>query len=363
MNHETFFPLLLCFASGITVSILVGCCVYLFRRHNNYQFQRVCAILIIMLAVAFFNNFIALAFNNFSDQEYFDMLTNLYDYIVVGAFVVFEVSIVYPNRFSYLQLSLFDAPYVVAFLLYAITHNMLIYPIVLLYTIVSCTIICICQIIHIRKYNQYLQDNLGNLEHYDLSWNVRLIGLLYVVQLIWAIGGLWSMEWVTTENSGPSLLPGIIWCFATDIYIPIVVRKITNQETIVVPLEETTQPNDSETEYYKVLNNSDIDGVIKKNNYHLDADLTLQKLALLLGTNRQYLSAYINREKQKTFYEYINDFRLEEAKCLIDKGDEKSRPSLEEIATLSGFNSYSTFLRQFVRRYGESPSQYMKNKK
>jgi AraC-like DNA-binding protein len=90
--------------------------------------------------------------------------------------------------------------------------------------------------------------------------------------------------------------------------------------------------------------------------------LTLQKLATLLGTNRQYLSNYINREKQKTFYEYINDFRLEEAKKLLDNWDVERRHSMDDVATLSGFNSYATFLRSFVKKYGESPSKYLKRK-
>ena len=90
--------------------------------------------------------------------------------------------------------------------------------------------------------------------------------------------------------------------------------------------------------------------------------MTLQKLASHLGTNRQYLSNYINREKQKTFYEYINDFRLEEAKSLLDTYGTEHQHSIEDIATLAGFNSYSTFLRTFVKKYGESPSKYLKGR-
>ena len=95
----------------------------------------------------------------------------------------------------------------------------------------------------------------------------------------------------------------------------------------------------------------------------MDKTLTLQKLAICLGTNRQYLSNYINQEKAMTFYDYINDFRLEEAKNLLDGLDEGRQYSIEEISNLSGFNSYSTFLRAFAKKYGQTPSKYLKNKR
>ncbi|MCR4878629.1 MAG: helix-turn-helix domain-containing protein, partial [Bacteroidales bacterium] len=84
--------------------------------------------------------------------------------------------------------------------------------------------------------------------------------------------------------------------------------------------------------------------------------------ATLLGTNRQYLSTYINQEKQKTFYDYINDFRLEEAKALMDGMNSDRLYSLDEVAGMSGFNSYSTFLRSFAKKYGLTPSKYMREK-
>ena len=56
-----------------------------------------------------------------------------------------------------------------------------------------------------------------------------------------------------------------------------------------------------------------------------------------------------------------SDIRLE-AKKLIDNMDSEQNSSLEDIASLSGFNSYSTFYRSFDKKYGLTPSKYMKNK-
>jgi transcriptional regulator GlxA family with amidase domain len=53
-----------------------------------------------------------------------------------------------------------------------------------------------------------------------------------------------------------------------------------------------------------------------------------------------------------TFYDYISDFRLEEAKMLLDSKADTHQHSIEEIATKAGFNSYATFLRSFANNTG-----------
>ena len=63
-----------------------------------------------------------------------------------------------------------------------------------------------------------------------------------------------------------------------------------------------------------------------------------------------------------TFYDYINDFRLEEVKAMLESKDIENQHSLEDIATMAGFNSYSTFLRSFKKKYDKTPSQYLAEK-
>jgi len=89
---------------------------------------------------------------------------------------------------------------------------------------------------------------------------------------------------------------------------------------------------------------------------YLNPRLTLQELALRVGTNRTYLSRYINREKKQTFFDYLNTYRLGYAVELLTH----TNLTLEVIAERSGFNSLSTFRRFFQQTYGTSPSAYKK---
>ena len=88
----------------------------------------------------------------------------------------------------------------------------------------------------------------------------------------------------------------------------------------------------------------------------LNHKLTLSDLALRVGTNRTYLSNYINNVLHQTYFDYINSIRLKYATELLLK----TNYTLEVIAEKSGFNSLSTFRRCFVQTYGKSPSAYKK---
>ncbi len=87
---------------------------------------------------------------------------------------------------------------------------------------------------------------------------------------------------------------------------------------------------------------------------YLNPKLTLTDLALKVGTNRTYLSNYINHELKKTFFDFINSLRLDFATQLLLN----TNLTLEVIAEKSGFNSLSTFRRYFMYVHKVSPTVY-----
>ena len=362
MNTHLFYPLLLCLASGITQCFLLGCSFLLFWKYNKYQFQRAFAVVLLILSIGFFNNFLVLAFSESPIAVFINTLLVLYDYLIVGGYMIFSITLVFPGRYRAWQLALLEIPYVVALLLYAFTQNTLIYFAVQLFTLVLSTVLLIWLERSIKRHDALLRDNVGNIEYFDLRWGAILIALLFVVQLVWAVESFSQQNWFSAPSADGNLLFDTLWCIITVVYVLIILRKIIQQQVFTVPPQDDdvdTTAAPSSDEYYKMLKNSDIDALIKEKKYYLDTALTLQKLATHLGTNRQYLSNYINREKGKTFYEYINDFRMEEAKGMLDSMDSEHQRSMEDIAALAGFKSYSTFLRSFVKKYGKTPSKYL----
>jgi len=90
---------------------------------------------------------------------------------------------------------------------------------------------------------------------------------------------------------------------------------------------------------------------------HLEADLTLERLADDLGVARGHLSQVVNERFAVGFLELLQAQRVEEARRLLD-GPEGARLTIEAVASRSGFNSRSAFYEAFRRATGRTPAQY-----
>jgi len=92
---------------------------------------------------------------------------------------------------------------------------------------------------------------------------------------------------------------------------------------------------------------------------YLDSDLSLLSLAEKMGVNRSYLSQVINHSTGKTFSDFINSFRIEAAKALIEAMD-KRETSILDVCFDAGFNNKTVFNRVFKKMTGQTPSEYRK---
>lgn len=90
---------------------------------------------------------------------------------------------------------------------------------------------------------------------------------------------------------------------------------------------------------------------------YLNPRLTLERFAALVQISPRHVSLAINRCFEQNFQEYINRFRVEEAKRLLRDYADQERTILE-IAQQSGFNSKATFNRIFKLSTGVTPSAY-----
>lgn len=141
------------------------------------------------------------------------------------------------------------------------------------------------------------------------------------------------------------------------------------QETIVI--EENIQPENSEPiaprrkyltsglqvkaadEMHKKLL-----AIMESDKLFKEPELSLAMLAGKLEVHPNYLSQVINQREGKSFFDYINNLRVEEFKRLVAL-PANSQFTIIGLAYDCGFNSKSSFNKNFRKATGESPSEYL----
>lgn len=102
-----------------------------------------------------------------------------------------------------------------------------------------------------------------------------------------------------------------------------------------------------------------LQALVKNHKPHLDEDISLPKLASLLGVTSHQLSELLNIHKSTSFYDFLNDLRYDESLHFL-AGDE-NQLTIADIAYRSGFNNRNTFYKVFKEKTGLTPHQYKKS--
>jgi AraC-like DNA-binding protein len=92
---------------------------------------------------------------------------------------------------------------------------------------------------------------------------------------------------------------------------------------------------------------------------YLDPSLSLDDLASKLQLSTRELSILINHHLNKHFFDFINEYRINEAAELLKSPSDKKRTVLEILYEV-GFNSKSSFNTAFKKKTGFTPTEYRK---
>ena len=134
------------------------------------------------------------------------------------------------------------------------------------------------------------------------------------------------------------------------IFLPYFLLEKKNKKRAFTELESSKS-----TEALK----SKIESVLKKEEIYLNPDLTLRILAEKNNISERKLSAFLNNIMQISFYDFINSYRILEAKRRL-LSNEYKKYTIEGIGHSCGFKSRSSFFKTFKKETGISPSAYKK---
>jgi AraC-like DNA-binding protein len=125
------------------------------------------------------------------------------------------------------------------------------------------------------------------------------------------------------------------------------------QESLNVKYRKSTLSQSMIDEIHQQLQKSMSDEKLFTN-----AELTLADLASHLNVQSNNLSQVINSKEEKNFFDYVNSLRVEEFKHKLNNPS-NYKYTLFSLALECGFNSKTSFNRNFKKNTGVSPSEYL----
>ena len=89
----------------------------------------------------------------------------------------------------------------------------------------------------------------------------------------------------------------------------------------------------------------------------LDPEITLPKLAAMVNCSVNHLSQAVNSGFNMSFFDFLNSYRIEEAKKILVNQNSLAQ-SVLDVSFAVGFNSNSAFYAAFKKSTGQTPAQF-----
>jgi AraC-like DNA-binding protein len=237
-------------------------------------------------------------------------------------------------------------------------------------------------------YRREIENTFSEISTRRLQWIKTFVYSMLVILIISALG-FYGRKWGIPLLSNfyhynYGLLVLLVYWMAykcilqPELYLVHRYRTIpTNSDSLPVPADLTeklidnlTGPHEAEIKKYQksgltyetaALLYSRLLGYMESNKPYLDPDLSIYKVAESLNVPRHHVSQVINEQAKKSFYDFVNSYRVEEVKKMLTSPAMNNRNILG-IALDCGFNSKATFNAAFKKYTGMTPSAYQKTR-
>ena len=214
----------------------------------------------------------------------------------------------------------------------------------IVYTFVLYVSFTIYMVVAVRQYGRWLRDNYADLEHKEvwLSHTLLLLFLLLVVLYGFSDD---TLAFFFFRIADFVLFGLLLWR----------VETLPQLEIVSVPDEVVQKAPAIPSGIGQLLKEHCVDTQL-----YLQHDLTLAQLSAAVGVNRSYISQYFSSQGQN-YNTYINGLRINHFVNLYQEAIAGQRSyTVQELASESGYRSYSTFSLAFKQRMGQSVSAWIR---
>lgn len=231
-------------------------------------------------------------------------------------------------------------------------------PLIQLLAILSVVMYSFYALREIRMYHKWLKENYSNAHRYNLHWLYRLLLVFAIFWMLWIPYILVDFLFFDFKLGIPDYYPLYILMAVITIWIS--TEAYLKTEIILVEAKPNIQEK-KETPSNEIIEKAKwLEQQMESNLVYLNPELTLSTLAETLEMHPNRLSKIINDGLQKSFSDFVNEYRT---KAVVSR---LNNPKYNHITLLGisfecGFNSKTTFNRVFKELMGVTPFEYKKS--
>lgn len=296
------------------------------------------------------------------DMAWLSYLYSFADLVIMSLFMMSFLALItsrYPRRNS---IALVGLSIVIVFAVYLITNSILVFSIL---TAVWLFAISLIMLLRVRAFNKSLAFYYSNVDKHRMFWIVIVLFVMF-----W----LYPFYWYVCISNDPDL-PFIIYAVMQMAVYVLFAYNMTSQISDSLKhesarqemadsldaMDEDEEPLDeyrqtADTFFTKVQQRKMAEHMNKlmlSDRLYRNPELCVDDMVSRLGTNSSYFYYFMRDVMKSSFLDYVNGFRVNEAKELLTKGEK-----VDFIVSVVGYNSANSFRRAFKRTTGMTPTEW-----
>ncbi|WP_282015777.1 helix-turn-helix domain-containing protein [Marinifilum flexuosum] len=213
----------------------------------------------------------------------------------------------------------------------------------------------------IRKHSKLIKNQYSSIENRELKW-LQIAILTIIISFVFAI-----VSEITFSGFIADLFQSLLGLFIT---FWIAYNGLLQQTSInlvgdggshTTKIKETPKSlsvDDKKEKQNQVV--TKIKELLNEEKLYLNCDLTIVHIADKIGEHPRFVSGSINGICNVNFNRFINRYRVEEAKKLL-QNNSSEHLNMEGVGFEAGFNSNSSFYSAFKNELNITPLQFLKN--
>lgn len=224
----------------------------------------------------------------------------------------------------------------------------------------------------LHKYRNYVKYFFSEVRKIRLTW---LVNLLIIFTIPWLMRGLDLLTgpyWTIDKYAAPMisiLILGIgflglrqsaIFIKEDESQLEVLEMASRNEDRVNYVMKPESAPDNKSPTYFSEVElekwKEKVESFMEETKPYLNPELRLADLAEDLKLKPYKVSEILNRGFGESFYNFINRYRIREAKTRL-KNPKMEHLSILAIANDSGFNTKSVFNEVFRKYTGQTPSQ------